>query len=362
MSELSFVATQLEMATTPEDAFGERQAELRGAFAKLLRMVHPDHNHTEQVLAHAVTERLLRLKAVADERVAAGTYGRRLPLPEYEVFEICADKGDVRWPVLRKPIVGDVADIYLQPTNAYGKLGAAIKVARSKDDNDLMRAERSAIKLLNKEVFTMVKEGFPKLLDGFQVDSREANVMERLPVGFITGQEVNRRLPKGVDARSLVWTFKRVLSMLDWTHHLGLVHGAVLPQHVLFYPDNDGTTTNPHPYKHTARLVGWGNSVEYKQRTRLSTWCPSWKDHYPRELILKASVGPSSDIYMAARLIKYLAVTTKLPNPLASVLVRCLHDDTAKRYQSCGEVFAAWVRAAEEVYGAPKWIDFNVPK
>lgn len=361
MSELGLIATVLKTAQCPEDAFGTNSPhELRTVFHQILKVVHPDRNGNN-ALSTKTTELLTRLKAVADERVAAGTYGKRLPLPEYETLDILADKDGTGWPVLRKPVVGDVADVYFQPENAYGK-GAVIKVARSTDDNDLLRAERSALKALNAKVITVVGEGFPKLLDNFQVRGCEANVLSRAPQGFITVQEVHKRLTM-VDARSLVWIFKRILSCLDWTHHLGFVHGGILPSHVLLYPDNDGMTTNPHPYKHTARILGWCNSVEYKTRTRLSTWSPSWKRHYPPELLLKKEVLPSSDLYMAAALIVYLngGTAATLPPQLQNVILKCLREDTRERYQNCGDVFIAWVKAAEATYGHPRWMDFNVP-
>lgn len=345
MSELSMVYDSLQKARCPEDVFG---SSIKTSFRRLLRAVHPDRNQGALPTANKATELLNQLKDVADKRVENGTWGLRLPLPAYEVVVL----GEV-YTVARKPVVGDIADLFFNET-------AVVKIARSADDNDLMRAERSALELLDKKVTTVVRAGFPHLLGNFIEGKREANVLERLPQGFVTLQEIHNRMPV-VDGRALVWIFKRLLMVLDWTHHYNLVHGAILPQHVLLYPDNDGTTTNPHPYKHTIRLVDWCYSIKYEERTRLSSWCPAWKTHYAPELIAKKSVGPTSDLYMAAMLISYLGDSAVIPGPLWSVLSRCLDHDIKRRYQTVTEVFEAWQKAAKVVYGAPKWVDFNLP-
>lgn len=346
MTELALIAVKLEAVQCPEDVFGANIDGVKNTFRHILRVVHPDFNGGA-ALAHAVTERLNQLKKVADERVQAGTYGKKLPLLEYETIEI------EQYSVRRKPSVGDVADIYTSANHV-------LKIARSVDDNDLIRAERKTLTVLNKTVTMPVRAGFPTLVRDFQLGKREVNVLEKLPKGFVSVESVRRHT--ALDLRALIWIFKRILSMLGWVHHCGFVHGGVLPQHVWVYPDNDGTKTNPHPYKHTVRLLGWCSSVEYAQRTRLSTWVPAWKAHYPPELLLKRALVPASDIYMAAALIGYLyGQPLNLPDPLKTVLLRCTEPDLARRYKSVDQVFQVWVQAAEKVYGPPKWVDFNIP-
>lgn len=345
VTELAIIATQLEAARCPEEVFGFTVATVNSAFRHILRVVHPDFNASAPALAQAVTARLNMFKTLADQRIKSGTYGKGLPLPEYEVIELAGEK------VQAQPIAGDVADVYVGADRV-------VKVARAHDDNDLLRAERKALLVLNKKVMMPIRAGFVTLVTEQQLGKREVNVLEVLPKGFVTLEAV-RRSKGSVESRALVWIFKRLLSVLDWTHHCGFVHGGVLPQHVWVYPDNDGTKTNPHPYKHTIRLTGWCSAVEYASRTRLSTWVPAWKSHYPPELVLKQAVVPASDIYMAAQLIDWLS-DDAVPSPLQDVLRKCLQSDVAKRYQSCGEVFQAWVQAAEQAYGPPKWVEFNL--
>lgn len=346
MTELMVVYRQLEKARCPEDVFGKDERVLRHQYRYLARVVHPDVNGNAME-AHKATGMLNRLKTIADERVANGTYGDGALLPEHVKIKLAGRAVD------KTPLVGDVADIY------FG-VSEVVKIARSADDNDLMRAERRALKLLHTKILSNARRGVPKLLDEFQVGKRETTVLERFDVGFVTAETVHERL-SAVDTRTLVWMFKRLLVLLEWAHHCGLVHGAVLPSHVMFYPDNDGST-GLDERKHTVRLVDWCYSVEYKNRTRLSAWVPALEAHYPPELLLKQSVTPSSDIYMAAKLMVYLAGgVTELPEPLFAVLRKCLQADLDRRYQKVADAFHDWQKAAELVYGPPKWVAFVLP-
>lgn len=379
MSELTLVLATLQKASCPEDVFGNS---LKRSFRQLLRVVHPDRNPGNPKKANEATERLNYLNKLAEERVTAGTYGKRLPLPENTPIILLGQE------VLPKPIVGDVCDVYI------GKK-QVVKVARNATDNDLMRAERSALQLIETKVTTMVRAGFPKLLEESVMGAREVNIIERMPAGFVTALEAHHRMPS-FEGWHLVWMFKRLLMMLDWTHHLGLVHGAILPPHLMLYPDNDGSVEywcgacnrkfkpvfesetlvcaqcktsgrltivpQQHPHKHTVRLLDWCYSVKYAGRTRLSSWLPMWALHYPPELTAKQSIGPSSDLYMAAALVLYLAGRNELPKLLLSVLSRCMDLDPKRRYQRADETFSAWQEAARVTYGPPKWVDFNLPE
>lgn len=346
MSELQLINEKLDGACCPEDVFGSGDDPAL-VFKKLARVCHPDLNPLEYKMAVDTFAKLSALKDEADRRVSKGTWGKRVPLPHCVPLEIGKYKAKPH------PRIGDIADLY---TVEGGK--TLVKVARSHDDNDLLRAEVNALKILAK-IDGPVRQGVPELVDNFWVEGlwkREANVITRFP-GFVTAQEVHAKML--VDARTSVWMFKRILSLLSWVHHFKLVHGAILPPHVLFYPDNDGSTEMDQ-IKHSIRLIDWCYSVDYTQRTRLSSWVPAWQDHYAPELLSKKYIGPSSDIYMAAKLMVYLC-GSKFPAALATVLKKCLDPDPEKRYQKAGDTLEDVKEAAEKDFGPPKWVDFIIP-
>jgi len=344
MSELQLIYERLDQACCPEEVFGDA-ADISANFKLLARACHPDF-HPGDPLAKKAFQKLNSLKVVAEERVKAGEWGKKIPLPHCTPVKIGA------YDVNRDPQIGDIADVYrVRGADAY------VKVARSHNDNDLIRAEAEALKVL-EGVKPPICEGIPKLRSTFQIDGlrkREVNVILGFP-DFISLLNVRGKMD--VDARTSVWIFKRLLSVLSWVHHFKMIHGAILPPHVLVYPDNDGRS-GFDPRKHTVRVIDWCYSVDYKKRTRLSAWVPAWKDHYAPELLNKTGIGPSSDIYMAAKLIRYLC--GKLPPAMETVLNRCLDPNPKKRYQKAGHVFDDWMKAAVMEFGSPKWHEFNLP-
>ena len=54
----------------------------------------------------------------------------------------------------------------------------------------------------------------------------------------------------GVDPRDAAWMWRRLLVALGFAHRAGVLHGAVLPEHVLI-----------HPGEHGLVLVDWCYSV-----------------------------------------------------------------------------------------------------
>lgn len=353
MGELELIYAKLDGACCPEDIFGE--GDPTAVFRQLAKACHPDRHLSDKILAEKTFAALNGLKHEADARVKDGSWGKNIPLPHCVPMVIGSYK------VNRKPIIGDVCDLY-----AVDGKDLLVKVARSNDDNDLLRAEASALKILNKGIDGPVRKGVPELKEQFQLDGtwkREANIITSFP-GFVSAVDVHKKIT--IDAKTAVWMFKRILVMLGWVHHLNLVHGAILPPHVLFYPDNDENLPYALPgkerfkddRKHSIRLIDWCYSVNYKDRTRLSSWVPAWKDHYAPELIDKSFIGPASDIYMAARLI--WGMCGPLPKSLESVLTKCLDSDHEKRYQKTSDVFEDWKKAATTEFGSPKWHDFNL--
>jgi hypothetical protein len=347
LSELQLIYDKLDGACCPEDIFGSGD-DPGVVFKKLARICHPDRNPADYRKAVETFAKLSGLKDEADKRIGKGMWGKRIPLPHCVPLEIGKYKAKPH------PRIGDIADLY---TVEGGK--TLIKVARSHDDNDLLRSESSALRALAK-IDGPVSQGIPELVDNFWIEGtwkREANVVTRFS-GFMTAQEVHTKMQ--VDARTSVWMFKRILSLLTWVHHFKLVHGAILPPHVMFYPDNDGHT-DMDERKHSIRLVDWCYSVDYSQRTRLSSWVPAWQDHYAPELLSKKYIGPESDIYMAAKLMVYLC-GRKFPRALGLILKRCLDPNPGERYQKAGDVLKDWKEAAAKEFGSPKWKEFNVPQ
>ena len=218
-----------------------------------------------------------------------------------------------------------------------------------------------------------IDQCIPKFLDTFMLTGPEGdrvvNVLEALP-GWYNCVEIRSRLA-GIDGRTLVWMWKRVLTVLSNIHHIGYLHGAMLPPHVLFFPDNEGEDKDPR--HHAVRVVDWCYSVKRDKdgKSKFHIWLPNYKDFYPPEVLDgKAFVGRRSDMYMAAMTMLYLcggSTSAKtwpkdIPDRLKVVINKCLVKDMTKRPADAGAAFDEFAKAAVEEYGKPKYHDFILPE
>jgi hypothetical protein len=380
LAELSVIGKFIERAICPEDVFGkingiraESEKELKKQFHSLAKVLHPDACGPDKQCAD-VAGRLFKMleefRAEAMNRIAAGTYGQRIPMPGKEPIIV---KG--KYVIESLFHAGDIADLHVATIESSSRKPYLLKIARHAADNDLLRAEETISKQLREKLPAKTwRNAVPNVIESFLLsdgpDRRRVNVIEQ-QVGFVSGEEIRRRIPKGVDGRTIAWMWKRLILMIEWTAKCGFVHGAILPPHILFYPDNDGGLHDDR--KHSIRLVDWAYAVEYKKRTRLSAWVPAWSGLYAPEIREKKPLSPQTDLYMGAMAMFYLlgaeitengkmALDNKnVPANIVGSLTRCIALDPKARPQSVGKYFEEFKTLLEKEYGKPKWWDFNLP-
>ncbi len=73
-----------------------------------------------------------------------------------------------------------------------------------------------------------------------------------LLIDYVPMSEVIAAYPKGLDFRDVAWMYKRLLSGLGFVAEMGVVHGAILPSHVLV-----------HPTGHGAKIIDWSYSLNF---------------------------------------------------------------------------------------------------
>ena len=237
---------------------------------------------------------------------------------------------------------GDVSDIYLSSDGLY-----YIKVG----DAALLKIEYdNLLKILKGSEGTAFIKQFPRVVEHFKVKGKAVNVFCReTDFNHISLEDVRKEKPDGLSGRHIAWIFKRLLAALDATHRAGIVHGAILPQHFLI-----------DKIQHVGLLVGFGQSTTVGGI--ITNGVSGFRAWYPPEVLNKHSVGPPTDIYMAAQLILWLADKTDIDRKIRSFLSGCMLEKASMRPASVWELHEEFSQLLFNLYGKPtyaKWEEGN---
>jgi hypothetical protein len=145
--------------------------------------------------------------------------------------------------------------------------------------------------------------------------------------------EVHRQYGTGLDARHMVWMWRRVLEVLAHVHSIGWTHGAVSLEHMLV-----------HPADHGVFLVGWSRALRQSDQSRdlmQSAWSM-------RALLAGQRAGDDVP-----------AIPAAVPAPLAEVLQRACSDAHWLRAQGAAGLHYEVTSAAADAFGPPRFLHFQ---
>jgi hypothetical protein len=256
---------------------------------------------------------------------------------------------------------GDAADLHLATTAGESDTAPEtlylLKVARVPESNAYLDIERKTLtRLLGAAGNTTYRSYLPALVDSFPATGRfphRINVFRWEP-GFYTLEQVHEQHP-ALDGRHLAWIFKRLLTVLGFSHRQNVIHGAVLPCHALI-----------HAAGHGLQLVGWGRSVPLGQRIR--TVPARYQDWYPAEVQHQWPASPATDLFLAARCLVYLAggdpVTNWMPEavppPIRRFLQTCLLESASMRPDDTWALMEDFDDLLHALYGPPKFHELTL--
>jgi hypothetical protein len=288
------------------------------SYRRLARLTHPDTHPGDNRAAAAFT----RLAALW--RQYQGGHGRFGPLVAS----------------------GDIANLY---RTARG----LVKIARDPADNDLLDREATALTRLRTRGDGRYQAYVPVLVDAQRHEDprsglqRRANVLGQLD-GFRSLAEVQAAFPGGLDPRDAAWMWRRLLVAIGFAHRCGIIHAAVVPEHVMI-----------HPAEHGLVLVDWCYSVSH--RAGLVPAVPArYRDWYPAEVLTQHPLGPDLDIYLATRCMTRLT-GIRTPAPLAAFAAGCTLPDRAHRPDDAWRLLGELDDLLERLYGARKFRPFAMP-
>jgi hypothetical protein len=247
---------------------------------------------------------------------------------------------------------GDIA-------NLYATADGLLKIARDPADNDLMRREAAALRQL-AGVEDRFRAYFPRLTraerhtDPGTGRARRANVLARLD-GFRTLAEAGVAFPGGVDPRDAAWMWRRLLVAAGASARAGVIHGAVLPEHVLI-----------HPGQHGLVLIDWCYSVRVPGPNstapsgRLRAVPGGYRSWYPPEVLAGRPAGPDLDIWLATQCMTELT-GPRLPGPLAAFARGCQLTSPSYRPADAWALLAELDDLLGRLYGPRRFRPFAMP-
>jgi serine/threonine protein kinase len=249
---------------------------------------------------------------------------------------------------------GDLAELFLVTGEAVaGRPDAVFKVAREPRDNDLLAAEARALTRLTTDGDPKLRAYMPRLLETFTHEDpatgerRAANVLE-YQAGFVSLAQVAEKYPDGLDPRDAAWMWRRLLVALGAAHRVGLVHGAVLPEHVLI-----------HPGAHGLVLVDWCYSTS-RPGEHVPALVARYRDAYPPEVPAREQATAATDVYMAGGLFLKL-MGDRTPPELRRFAAGCRLARPRMRPQDAWALLAELDDLLNTLYGPRRFRAFAVP-
>ncbi|WP_119729577.1 lipopolysaccharide kinase InaA family protein [Thermomonospora amylolytica] len=337
MNELDRALGLLDKARTPHDLFGGDPDEAARIYRRMARLMHPDATGGRTTHDFARLTALWRGYTGAD---AATVTTRR---HSYRLGRRIAE--------------GDLANIY--EAHHDGDREVVVKMPRDPADGDLIEREAVALRQLPKDGQRRFLPYVPRLVETFRHRDpangvqRRTNVLERLD-GFHSLAEVRAAHPDGLDPRDAAWMWRRLLVALGFAHRAGVLHGAVLPDHVLIHPELHGLV-----------LVDWCYSVPGCHAAtdpsgRVPAMVDRYADWYPEEVPGRRPASPATDIFMATRCMTHL-MADKAPRALRLFAKGCTLSAQNRRPSDAWRLLAELDEVLERLYGPRRFRPFHMP-
>lgn len=306
-------------------------------YKELMKVVHPDKAPDEYKAA--ATGATARLSVLWDEHNGkpVGASGPVTITTKKRTYVLGDDV-----------IAGTIANLYPVSWNDGDIHHGVLKMPRSPRDTDLMEREAKALKALDKadsdyrHFASMLVETF-RHKDATTKELRRANVFEPLE-GFYSLAEVADAYPNGVDPRDVAWMWRRLFVAIGLAADNGIVHGAVVPDHVMI-----------HPTMHGVVLTDWCYSCMDDDQT-IPAIVPGRRAFYPQSVIDKEPPTYAVDVAMAAKTMVWLCGSLA-PRQYRAFAQGCAVSSPPKPAELLGE----FDELISNLYGPRKYRLFNMP-
>jgi len=248
------------------------------------------------------------------------------------------------WEIVRPLARGGIADLFCVCKN---EISGLLKIARRPEDNDLLVKEEEHLGLLRADSRCGSFARFlPVVLDVFEASNRRALVFAFAP-DLLSLNAIKAQLPRAVPFHHIIWMVNRALEILGYAHQIGIIHGGILPHHLLYRLADHGLV-----------LIDWSCSVRFPGDQHIPLLVKRWIEHYPKE-VKNRDAYIATDLYMTMRSAQWAA--DRIPSRFRALFDWCLAESPAARPHDAWELQDRWRKLAEEEYGKPTFMHLNIP-
>ena len=350
-TQLEKTANLLKTATAPEDVFGDlgddKSATLSEVFRRMALHVHPDKNANDAERAKSVFQSLTEWRNRAEERIKAGVYGDRS-----KIKEVVLTTKKSTYTLSELIATGDISTVY-RGTLRGSSDPMVFKVCRNPANNAMLDVEQSILTYLRDEAVTCKLKAMVHIVpfvESFMVAdgkvSKRVNVFKYSSAN-VSLADVAKAYPAGIDMRDAAWMLNRIIAALVVLEQAKVVHGAIVPEHVLIAPES-----------HNAILVGWSYAV--RNGNPISAIVPSRKADYPRDVLSKRPSCTGMDLHMAAKTILGIVNPHTVPRQINGLLRTCLLG-AAHRPNSAYDFYQDFNAELNAAFGPKKFREFKMP-
>lgn len=272
--------------------------------------------------------------------------------------------GDDHWATLGLIAHGEISDVYRAERARWPTERVLVKVLRDRRNaarfdhewdvaSELQGSEAQGAAVLASRLPQPVARG--EVREGSFAGAKA--LIFRWASGFLhTFEDVRRQYPSGIEPRASLWVWRRVLETLAFLHSAGVVHGALVPQHLLVQEN-----------EHGVRLVGLSRAGHVDEPgAEVPPACEPFYEGIPAG----GRLVPSLDVKLSARCIASLlggdpktgAVPARVPVRLADTVRSVASADHGNGTLAAWELREQLGALAREAFGVPTFCPIAMPR